>query len=187
MTIFEYVMILFSVVISLGLAKVLETHAHLIKREGVTWSATYCGWLLVIVFTQIDIWASLWQVHENARWTALDIGLSLLAAVMLFYAAIFATPEPAEGEPVDLWSFHLANRRRYLTALVGYMLIGTWLNATLMQHTFSLANLTATGPAASLMLLAILVGNRWVQRLAVGAVLTLQIIYFAQFLPAIGN
>lgn len=94
MTIFEYVMILFSLVISLGLARLLETHAHLMKRgKSVKWSLTYLGWLLVLILALIDIWASLWQVHANARWTALDIGLSLLAAILLFYAAIFASPE----------------------------------------------------------------------------------------------
>ena len=188
MTIFEYVMILISVVISLGLARLLETHAHLLKQgKRVTWSATYLGWLTVLALGNVDIWASLWQVHDNARWTALDIGLSLLAAVLLFYASIFAAPETAQDEPVDLWAFHLDNRHRYLGVMVGYMLIGTWLNATLMQQTFSMANFTATLPAVGVMVVAIVVRNVWVQRLMVAAALTIQLVYFAQYLPAIGN
>lgn len=188
MSIFEYVMILISVVISLGLARLLETHANLMKQgKRVTWSVTYLGWLLVLVLAQIDVWASLWQVHENARWTATDIGLGLLAAMTLFYASIFASPDLSDGEPIDLWAFHQDNRRRYIGALVGYMLIGTWLNATLLQQTFSMANLTATGPAAAVMLVAILVPNAWIQRLAVAATLMIQAFYFAQYLPTIGN
>ena len=116
MSIFDYVMILLSVVISLGLAKLLENHAHLIKHgKRVTWSAVYLGWLVIMVLAEIDTWASLWQVHTNARWTALDIGLSLLAAALLFYASILSTPETMGDEPIDLWDFHLTNRHRYLT------------------------------------------------------------------------
>lgn len=187
MTIFEYVMILLSVVISLGLAKLLETHAHLLKHgKGVKWSATYVGWLLMLLFAQIDIWASLWQVHANGRWTALEIGLSLLAAASLFYATIFATPETT-AEEVDLWAFHLANRRRYATALLLYCVIGGVLNASLMRETFSTANITTLGPSIIILGLAIVFDNRWVQRLAIASMLALILVYFAQYMPAIGN
>lgn len=48
MAIFDYVMLLISVVLSLGLARLLETHARLVKRgDAVAWSAVYvattCG------------------------------------------------------------------------------------------------------------------------------------------------
>lgn len=188
MSIFDYVMILLSVVISLGLAKLLENHAHLIKHgKRVTWSAVYLGWLVIMVLAEIDTWASLWQVHTNARWTALDIGLSLLAAALLFYASILSTPETTGDEPIDLWDFHLTNRHRYLWTLVGYMAVGAWLNATLMQQTFSMANVTATLPAIGLMLVAIFIRNIWVQRAVIAAALSIQLVYFAQYLPAIGN
>lgn len=187
MTIFEYVMILFSLVISMGLAKLLETHAHLLKRgKAVTWSLTYLGWLAVLLLALIDIWASLWQVHANAQWTAVDIGLALLATILLFYATIFATPEGAD-EPVDLWAFHMANRHRYIGAMVGYTLIGAFLNGTLMRQAFSLANLTSAAPIIVVMLAAIFIRNTWVQRIAVIAVLALIVFYFAQYLPAIGG
>lgn len=187
MTIFEYVMILFSLVISLGLAKLLETHAQLLKRgKAVKWSLTYLGWLVMLFLTLIDIWASLWQAHANARWSAGEIGLSLLATILLFYAAIFAAPE-VQDEPLDLWTFHMANRHRYIGAMVGYTLIGAWLNATLMQQAFSMANLTSAGPGIALMLAAIFIRNTWAQRILVIATLAVIGFYFAQYLPAIGG
>ena len=187
MSIFEYVMILMSVVISLGLARLLETHAHLIKHGArVKWSATYVGWLLVLLLTHIDIWASLWQVHANARWTALEIGLSLLAAGTLFYASIFATPETA-AEEVDLWDFHLKNRRRYGGALLLYCVVGGILNASLMRETFSAANITTLAPSILVTATAMIFDHRWVQRIAVAAMLTMMAFYFAQYLPTIGN
>ena len=188
MTIFDYVMILLSVVISLGLARVLETHAQLMKHgKRVKWSPTYLAWLAVLLFAHIDIWGSMWQLHDHARWSAGDIGASLLACALLFYGAIFATPDmDGEGE-IDLWAFHIANRRRYLGALMGYMALGAWLNATLMSEVFSTANMTAALPMFAILLAAILVGNRWVQRLMPALTLALMAFYFAQYLPAVGS
>lgn len=67
------------------------------------------------------------------------------------------------------------------------MLVGGWLNVTLMQQTFSMANVTTVAPALAVMLVAIFVRNTWAQRLAVVGVLTLQAVYFAQYLPSIGG
>lgn len=187
MSIFEYVMILLSVVISLGLARLLETHAQLMKRgDRVRWSPTYLGWLLILLLSHIDLWASLWQVHEHARWNAADIGATLAAAALLFYASIFATPDIENEARTDLWTFHLANRRRYLGALLGYMVVGAWLNVTLMHETFSTTNATAAAPMVIILLAAIFIGNVWIQRLAVGLTLVLITVYFAQYLPSIG-
>jgi len=180
-------MILLSVVISLGLARLLETHAQLLKRgDKVRWSPTYLAWLLILLLSHIDLWASLWQVHEHARWNAADIGATLAAAALLFYASIFATPDINNEVRTDLWTFHLANRRRYLGALLGYMIVGAWLNVTLMRETFSATNATAAAPAIVLMLVAIFIANRWIQRLMVALTLVLITLYFAQYLPAIG-
>jgi len=185
MSVFEYVIVLLSVIISLGLARLLETHAHLLKHgKRVKWSPTYVAWLLILVLSHIDIWASLWQVHENARWSAGDIGLSLLATALLLYAAIFATPETA-AEEVDLWAFHLENRRRYVGAFILYALIGAFLNASLMRDAFSTANLTAMAPITLGAMATFLFRNRWVQMVAPAIILAAIVKYFAEYLPTI--
>lgn len=188
MTIFDYVMILLSVVISLGLARLLETHAQLMKHgRRVRWSPTYLLWLVVLLFAHIDIWASLWQVHDHARWSAADIGATLLACALLFYSAIFATPDMDGDGDIDLWAFHIDNRRRYLGALFGYMAVGAWLNVTLMREAFSTTNMTAALPTFAILTVAICIGNRWVQRLMPILTLALMAAYFARYLPAIGG
>ena len=58
MQIFDYVMLLVSVVLSLGLARLLETHARLVKRgTAVKWSAVYVAWLLILAAMHVDLWA----------------------------------------------------------------------------------------------------------------------------------
>ena len=187
MTIFDYVVVLVSVVISLGMARLLENHAHLIRQRGqVRWSATYLVWLVVIFLAHVDVWASLWQLHKTSTWTIAQIGCFLALAISLFYAAVLATPENrAEGE-IDLWRFHLENRRGYLWGLVGYGVVGIYLNLTVLKATFSLASLTTTAPMLSLLVAAIIWRSRWVQVASAWIILALFLVYFVQFLPTLG-
>ena len=113
MSLFEYVIVLVSVVLSLGIARILENHAHLLKLgPKVRWSPTYLLWLLIIFFSHVDLWASLWLIRGSDSWTLLSVLGVLLAAVALFYASILSAPELEPGQSIDLWAFHLDNSQR---------------------------------------------------------------------------
>lgn len=184
MSIFEYVMVLVSVVLSLGLAKVLESHAGLLQLKArVKWSATYLVWLALIILFQIDLWASLWLVHTAEVWTWPSIAGALLAAMALFYAAVLAAPRVEAEETIDLWAFHLANRRWYVGAAAAYGLIGGYLNATVLGAHFTMANFTSILPILGLMIVVIVFSNRWIQRIVPVIILAVLLFYFSQYLP----
>lgn len=186
MSLFEYVIVLVSVVLSLGLAKVLESHAGLIQLGSrVRWSTTYLAWLLVILLWHIDIWASLWVLRDATTWQWSTIAGALLAAMSLFYASILSSPRIEGDGPIDLWAFHLENRRRYVGALLGYAFLGGYLNWSVMRDHFAMANVTALLPGITLLLVAMFVPNRWVQRAVPLVLLILLAVYFAQYLPQI--
>lgn len=52
-------------------------------------------------------------------------------AVALFYGAVLLGPDE-HLETMDLWRFHLENRRRYIPALIVYLLLGCWLALTFL-------------------------------------------------------
>jgi hypothetical protein len=185
MTIFEYVMVLVSVVLSLGLARVLETHANLMKAGSrVRWSPTYVLWLAITVAGQIDVWAGLWTLQAAAVWTWSTLVIVLASAAALFYAAVLSSPDLQPDRTLDLWAFHLDNRRRYVGAILAYLLISFLSNVSVLPDgRFETANLVIGLPMLGLLLLAIFVRNRWAQIAA--AVLTAGIMtfYFSQYLP----
>ena len=186
MSLFEYVIVLVSVVLSLGLAKILESHAGLIQLgKRVRWSTTYLSWLLVILLWHIDIWASLWLLREATTWEWSTISGALLATMFLFYASVLSSPRIEGDGPVDLWVFHVENRRRYIGALLGYAATGTYLNWSVMRDHFGMANMTAFAPGVTLLLIAAFVPNRWVQRAMPLGVLALLAAYFVEYLPKI--
>ncbi len=182
MTVFEYVMILVSVILSLGIARILETHAGLMKRgPAVRWSPTYLLWLAIIFASHVDLWGSLWMVRNALVWTLPSLLLVLAAAVALFYAAVLSSPDLEPGQPIILWDFHLQNRKRYVGALLGYMILGASLNMTVLAGHFDLATLTATLPGLLLCLAAIVFTRRWVQILLPIVMAVLVVIYFVTY------
>lgn len=181
MSLFEYVMLLVSVVLSLGIARLLESHAHLLRIGGaVRWSPTYLLWLFLIFAIHVDLWASLWSMREASTWSLPSLIATLLAAVFLFYAAVLSSPSLASDEPIDLWEFHIAQRQRYVSALAAYLVMGAILNSFVLAG-FSAATITATLPGLFLCALAVFVRNRWVQIFTPIAIGVLLAIYFVQF------
>ena len=182
MSLFEYVIVLVSVVLSLGIARLLETHAHLLKLgPKVRWSPTYLMWLLIIFFSHVDLWASLWMVRQSEAWTLLSLLSVLLAAVTLFYAAILSAPDLEPGQSIDLWAFHMDNRRRYIGAAASYLLMGAVLNMTVLVGHFDWATVMGTLPGLGLFLVAIFIRNRWVQIIIPVVVAGMMTVYFTTY------
>jgi len=185
MTVFEYVMLLVSVVLSLGIARVLEGHAHLLKAgQEVRWSSTYLLWLLLIFLCHIDLWASLWFLRTAAVWTLPSLLATLVSAMTLFYAAVLSIPERVGGEGIDLWDFHMANRQRYVGALGVYLILGIILNSFVLGGDFAAANITTATPGLILVALAIFLSHRWVQIITPILLVVLFGTYFAQYFPS---
>lgn len=182
MSLFEYVIVLISVVLSLGIARLLESHAHLLRLGArVRWSPTYLLWLLIIFFSHLDLWASLWMVRQSEAWTLLSLLSVLLAAVTLFYASVLSAPELEAGQPIDLWAFHMNNRRRYIGAIAGYLLMGAVLNMTVLVGQFDWATLLGTLPGLALCVAAIFIRHRWVQIIIPIALAVMMTVYFTTY------
>ncbi|MEI7572605.1 MAG: hypothetical protein WCJ52_05685 [Phenylobacterium sp.] len=182
MSIFEYVIVLVSVVLSFGIVRLLETHAHLLKLGSkVHWSPTYLLWLLIILFSHIDLWASLWMLRQSEAWTLLSLLSVLAAAVTLFYASIFSAPEFEPGQAIDLWAFHMENRRRYIGAAAGYLLMGIILNMTMLAGQFDWATVLGALPGLGLLLAAIFVPDRRAQIIIPIVVAVMLTVYFSTY------
>ena len=187
MSIFEYVMVLVSVVLSLGLAHILSRLADLLKPGvQVKWSATWLGWVLVIVLIHIDLWGSLWFLHGAAAWSIGGLALVLLTASTIYMASALVTPDVERGEAVDLWKEHLSRRRAVGASLIGYSVGGMLMNAILVPGQFAIANLLYLGPFVGLLLALMFVANKHVQRALPVVILVLMGLYFLQFFPSIG-
>ena len=184
MAIFDYVMLLISVVLSLGLARLLETHARLLKRGAeVKWSATYLAWFAIVGAMHVDLWATLWAVHTEPHWSWTVVLGFFFQAVALFYGAVLLAPDE-DGDVVDLWRFHLDNRRRYLTSIIVYTCLGSFLSLTFLPADQFLSAVYTVGlPMVAGCVLAMVTNALWAQRTIALAMVAGVAWYFATYLP----
>ena len=189
MTVFEYLLVLISVVLSLGVAHLLTGVAQLIKAGSrVRWSVTYALWLLIVLFMFFDMWTSLWGLREVAALSLLAVIACFLTIALIYLTSVLVVPDLERGEKIDLWAFHMSNRRRYLATMVAYLLCGAMLNvAVLPAEQFAIMNLTAIAPGLAIILAALVFSNRWVQRLAPVAALAVSAVYLATYFGTLGG
>jgi hypothetical protein len=116
---FDYVVILFSMVISLAVTHLLSGIGRLIRAPKVRVSMVLSGWVAYLLLSCVDFWFSVWR-DRGLTW---DMGTTLLAFIggaVLYLACWLALPEVGQGESVDLREYHDRSRRLYLGAIVVY-------------------------------------------------------------------
>lgn len=188
MAIFDYVMLLISVVLSLGLARLLETHARLLKRgAAVRWSATV---LRLVRDPRRDArrpLGTLWAVHTQTHWPWTVVLGFFFQAVSLLYGSVLLAPDE-KLETVDLRQFHLANRRRYPPTLILYTVLGCGLAATFVPlEQFLSAVYTVGVPIVAACVLAMATERLWAQRAIACAIVVWIAWYFVTYLPGFGT
>lgn len=188
MTIFEYFLVLFSVVLSLGLAQLATGIGELARYPGrVRWSLPHALWVLWVFGTIIDLWGSTWLMREAMSFSLFSILLAVMTAIATYLAALWVVPRTQESGDIDLYAFMVAERRRFIGAMIAYVVCGVVWNLYLLPpgH-FDLANYFIAAP----MLVAMTVGwwtpNRWVQHIVPVIGVISIIIYFAIYFPTIG-
>jgi hypothetical protein len=190
MSVFEYVMVLLSVVLSLALTQLLLSLAELVRAgRKVRWSATYVMWMLLTLALVLDMWTSLWLLRDQTRWHIGTLVFVLFQCSSIYLLAHLMTPREAEVEAgIDLWDFHLRNRRLYLAPVIAYGLAGIVMNLVLLPAS-QLVNISTwifVVPVTVVLVIAWWRPEAWIQRVTTGGILAAMLVYFAFFFSSIG-
>lgn len=127
MTLFEYAMVLVSIVLALGVTQLLQGASELVRS-----SRRYPGhtfWVLALLLVHVQLWWAMWDLHDRASWTFLTFLYLLLGPILLFFATNLLLPRTA-SETLDWASHFFAVRRWFLVSMTGIVVWGifvTWL------------------------------------------------------------
>lgn len=187
MSLFEYFMVLVSVVLSLALAHLVAGLGELVRsRANVRWSVSYVLWMAVALCLVLDLWTSLWLVRDAARWNIVSVVFVLLTTVTVYLYVHWLLPRDP-GAKVDLSRYTVENRRLFLGALIAYLVSGGVMNVTILPPgAFDLANFAFLPVGIALVGAAWWFEACWVQRIVSAMMLVLMAIYFATFFQTIG-
>jgi hypothetical protein len=126
-TLFEYMSVAFSIVLSLGAASILQSVRRVFAPDRRYW--VHGTWVLIILFTYAVSWWSLWSFNRVESWTFLTFLLVLVQPGLLYLkASLLVGDEPATTAS---WHGHFFRVRRWFFSVHAFymaaVITGSWL------------------------------------------------------------
>ncbi len=124
MSSFEFFTVLLSIVVSLGVASLLQAVARLIQEHPrVHFSLTWALWAAAIFNLQITFWLRAWMYHEDFTLRTVTSIPTLVLAIVAFVSCALATPQIPAAGPIDLRGFHAKQGRKYQITYAVFMAV----------------------------------------------------------------
>jgi len=108
MQIFEFIMVLVSIIIGLGIAELLTGFARLLaSRNSVQRYWVHTLIIMAIFLVHLQIWWESWDMHRVPEWSFLGLLLMIATPVFLFLIAHLLYPEQISGS--DMREYYYQN------------------------------------------------------------------------------
>ena len=123
MTSFEYLSVLISVIVGLGLSHLLTSAARLIqRRRRIRLHAPTLLWMATLFVVQIQIWWAFYNARRGAEWTFFSFLVSLVIPVLGYLLCYLIVPD-LEAHELDLKASYHANRSWFFGLVAAAWLI----------------------------------------------------------------
>lgn len=142
MALFEYAMVMVSIVLALGVAQLLGGISELVRSPHAYLAHTF--WVLALFFYHVLLWWAMWDLRRIDNWTFLAFMYLILGPTLLFFATNLLLPRTAT-ESTD-WETHFFSVRLWffmaMTATVIWGISVTWLVGNVpLNHPYRIAQL----------------------------------------------
>ena len=114
MTSFEYITIPVSIVLALGLGRVLTAFIGLVDRQRRDW--LHLVWCLSLAAGMLGQWLAIWPLNTNQVWNGFEFFVVMFSPILYFTAAHVLVPGNLDS--VDSWAEHLSKIARPLLILM---------------------------------------------------------------------
>ncbi len=114
MTLFEYLSVGYSIVLSLTIVRLLGGLPAALASDRRYW--VHVAWIGIVLIRSLLFWWSFWSYHEVAAWNFFSFALVLLVPGLLYIMAAALIPDSPSS--VGSWQAHFyAVHRRFFTIL----------------------------------------------------------------------
>lgn len=143
MSLFEFLMVLVSLIIGLGIAELLSGIANIIRYRGTT--KTYwihSTFVLIIFLALLQQWWEVWGLRNTPTWTFPGLIMMLSGPVGLFLVAHLIFPEPVKS--ADFRDYYYSQMRPVLWLSVATILCAVSFRPLVLGTTlFAMDNLSS--------------------------------------------
>lgn len=127
MTLFEYLTIAVSIVLSFGLVRLLDGLRPAVSPRRAYW--VHAVWVVIKLLNLVLFWWALWNYREGVNWNLFLFAWVLLPPALLYLQATALVTRSPDAVPD--WQFHFYEIRQWFFAinvlLVTVTAIGTWM------------------------------------------------------------
>jgi hypothetical protein len=123
---FEYLSVLISIIVGVGLSETISCWAHLLRQRGaVRFYWVHIGWTLLTLLMLVQFWWGFWQFSEVQGWTFRGLLAVVALGVTMVMAMLVITPPRERDVLRRLDDFYWAQAPLYffLGGLVMLLLI----------------------------------------------------------------
>ena len=89
LNVFEYIMVLMTLVLGLGITENLKSITNLNLRYSPGESFTFLGYFIAIIILQLDYWHTIWLISDRTSWVLVDILIWFYLPVSLYLSGAF--------------------------------------------------------------------------------------------------
>ncbi|MFC1619349.1 hypothetical protein ACFL45_05335 [Candidatus Neomarinimicrobiota bacterium] len=130
MSLFEFVMVLTSILIGLGIAELLNGVVRMLRSDfKERYYLPQIFWAMFLLLHLIIIWWSRWDLRDTLQWNFLQLLLSLTAPVLIFILASLIFPEKVNAR------IHFFRHRRIFFSLLTVILVVDIIHETVVEGT----------------------------------------------------
>jgi len=146
--VFEFLLVIVSIVLGLGIAELLAGFVRILRGELVA-GKLHALWTFVILQLQVQLAWGLWGLRSKAEWQYPEFLLLLLAPGLLYLTAAVIFPSVGSDENLDI---HLIRRRRPLFLLLaGYVFVTGLFSWLLFDEDLTLTSAIIRLPAIAIL------------------------------------
>jgi hypothetical protein len=118
---FNYVSVIMSVVIGLGLSQLLTGTAELVKaRRRIKFYWVHLLWIPLIFVGHIFLWWTMWNLRLIRNWNFFSFLVLLLAPVLLYVAAAFLIPRVESDVFINLREYFYENSSAFFGVIAAF-------------------------------------------------------------------
>ena len=180
MNAFDYLAVLISIVLGLGLTNVLTGMAGIVRQRARTrmyWPLVL--WMMILFLVHVQVWWAMFELRVIVQWNFVGFLAVLLLPVLLFLASAVLVPDLSGAGPFDLREIYFREASWFFAGIVA-MLLASLIRTPLV--TGHLTNPTDFGAHLLFIGIAtamIFVRNELVHRLGAALAVVLYVGYIA--------
>lgn len=150
---FEYLSVLSSIVIALGISEIVSCWGALLRqRREVRFYWVHTIWTVFAVLLMVQFWWGFWNYRTVETWSFAALLAVVAEALVMVLAALVLTPRPAPGEPLDLRTHYYEQSRVFFglacVLLVQLAAVDVWVGEQPFLHTENAVRALGMGATA---------------------------------------